>query len=390
MKNKFYYPLTKNNFTNSDISSSYKVLKSKNLTMGRVTKMFEKYFSKKFLNQNSIMVNSGSSANLLIFQALINPQVKLLKKGDEVLIPAICWSTSLWPIIQSGLKPVFVDIDLETLNISLEDLKRKMTKKTKALMLVHALGNSTDMSLVKIICKKYKLILIEDTCEALGSKFKNKLLGTFGEFSSFSTYYSHHITSAEGGFVSCKNKKYFKILKVLRSHGWEKEIVSKKSNNWKFINSGFNFRPTDITAAIGLNQLKRLNSILFVRKTNFKMITNALIKIDNFNKFFDLLIEKKKYKNISWFGIAIKIKNKFLKKRNKILKYLKINGVETRPIISGNFANQPAAKLYKIKSFKLNNANLIEKSSFFIGIHNQKLRKKDLNNFCNVFKNLKI
>jgi len=390
MKNNFYYPLTKNNFTNSDIAASHKVLVSKNLTMGSVTSLFENHFSKKFLHQNSIMVNSGSSANLLIFQTLINPNVKLLKQNDEVLIPAICWSTSLWPIIQSGLKPVFVDIDLDTLNISINDLKKKITKKTKALMLVHALGNSADMDLIKKICKINKLILIEDTCEALGSKFKNKLLGTFGEFSSFSTYYSHHITSVEGGFVSCKNNKFLKTLKVLRSHGWEKEIVTKKNNNWKFINSGFNFRPTDITASIGLNQMKRLNSILLTRKKNFQIITNSLKKIKNFNNIFNLIIENKSHKNIAWFGIPIKIKNDFIKKRKKILNFLNKKGIETRPIISGNFSNQPAAKLYKIKSSNLINANIIERSSFFIGIHNQKISTNDINKFCKVFKYLKI
>ena len=205
MSNKYFYPLTKQNFSNSDMSEAQKILNNKKITMGTVTKKLENKFS-SYIGQDSLMVNSGSSANLLIFQLLINPIVKLLKSEDEVLISSICWSTSLWPIIQSNLKPVFVDIDCATLNISLNDLEKKITKKTKALMLVHALGNCSDMRKIRAFCKRNNLILIEDACEALGSEYKGKKLGTFGDFSSFSMYYSHHITSGEGGFISFKKK----------------------------------------------------------------------------------------------------------------------------------------------------------------------------------------
>ena len=174
MKNNFFYPLVSKNLNNKDINSGIKILRSGNITMGSQTKKLEKIFKNKISKRETIMVNSGSSANLLIFQCLINPKIKKLKKNDEVLIPAICWSTSLWPIIQSGLKPVFVDIDKDTLNICSKDLKKKISIKTKALMLVHVLGNSADMTEILSICKKNNLILIEDTCEALGSKYKNE------------------------------------------------------------------------------------------------------------------------------------------------------------------------------------------------------------------------
>ena len=163
------------------------------------------------------MVNSGSSANLLALQCLINPyRKKRLKYGDSVLVPTVCWSTSLWPIIQSGLKPVFVDVDPGTLNLDLKDLKKKITKKTKALVLVLVLGNSTNMDELMNLLKKNKIILIEDTCESLGSKYKNKYLGTFGDFSSFSFYSSHQISSGEGGMVCCKTAEDYEILKALR------------------------------------------------------------------------------------------------------------------------------------------------------------------------------
>lgn len=377
MKSNILYPLVIKNLNNKDISAGIKTLKTGDITMGTKTKKLESIFKKKITKRESIMVNSGSSANLLIFQCLINPKIKLLKNGDEVLIPAICWSTSLWPIIQSGLKPVFVDIDKNTLNICTSDLIKKITKKTKAIMLVHVLGNCTDMDILLDICKKKKLILIEDACEALGSKYKNKQLGTFGDFSSYSMFYSHHITSGEGGIISVSKKKYSDVIKVLRSHGWSREINSA-AGTWQFINSGFNLRPTDINASIGINQLLRLNKILSIRKFNYNLLFKSLTRHKKFCNQFRI-IKSTPYVNACWFGMAIELDKKFIKQKLKIQKNLKKNGIETRPIISGNFANQKGVKLYKIKSSNLKNANYIEKSSFFLGIHNKLLSKNTAN-----------
>ena len=206
-KSKFFYPLLNDPFNKQDLREGIKVILSKQMTMSKKTINFENNFRKKIKVENSLMVNSGSSANLLSMQCLINPyRKKRLKQGDEVLIPALCWSTSVWPIVQSGLKPIFVDINISDLNIDRNDLEKKITKKTKAIMLVHVLSNSTDMDKLLKLKKKYKLIIIEDTCESLGSKYKKKYLGTFGDFSTFSFYYSHQITSGEGGMVCCKDR----------------------------------------------------------------------------------------------------------------------------------------------------------------------------------------
>ena len=383
--NSIKYPLTNTVLDNDDIESGVKVLKSKWITMGRETLKFENTFSKKISNRSSIMVNSGSSANLLIFQCLINPKVNKLKKDDEVLIPAICWSTSLWPIIQSGLKVKFVDIDLKTLNLDLDDFEKKITKKTKALMLVHAMGNCADMEKIVKICKKKNIILIEDTCEALGSKYKGKQLGTFGDFSSYSFFYSHHITSGEGGMVCSKSKKDADVIRTLRSHGWHRAISNKKSNSWSFINSGFNLRPTDISASIGNSQLKKLKKISLIRQQNFKSIRSALLNDKRYSNKFGI-IEENINNKIVWFGIPIILKSTDKNYKNRVTNKLNKFGIDTRPLISGNFAKQPAIKLYKLKiNSNLKNANFIDKNSFFIGLHNTKTNIKTVDYIKNAF-----
>ncbi len=224
------YPLLSNAFSKSDISEGQKILESKQITMSSKTKLFEKKFAQYIGSKFALMVNSGSSANLLALSLLTNPmRKKRLNPGDEVIVPVVCWSTSLWPIIQHGLKPIFVDIDLNNLNISLDELEKKITKKTKAIFCVHVLGLSADMYKLKQIANNNKLMIIEDTCESFGTKFKNKFLGTFGEAGTFSFYYSHQITSGEGGMITCNNKEDYEILLSLRSHGWAREKFIQKN-----------------------------------------------------------------------------------------------------------------------------------------------------------------
>jgi len=389
---KYFYPLLANPYRDKDINSAIKILKSKKLTAGPITKNFEKVFKKKIKVDNSLMVNSGSSANLLALQCLINPyRKKSLRPGDEVLIPSLCWSTSLWPIIQSGLRPKFVDIDKNTLNIDLEDLESKITKKTKAILIVHVLGNSTNMDKLMKIKNKNNLILIEDTCESLGSKYKNKYLGTFGEISSYSFYTSHQISSGEGGMVCCKDSDDYEIIKSLRAHGWsrglrnEKKISTKNKhldNRFIFYNSGFNLRPTDISASIGLSQFKDLDQFIKVRSYNRKQILNA-IKKKSLNEHI-CVIKENKHVKASWFGLPVILSKKINRKKfiNKIEKL----GVETRPILSGNFLKQPAIKKYKINiKLNLKNSDFVNDRGFFIGLPTKKIDPKIVTKLVKVF-----
>ncbi len=372
------YPLVDYPFSKNDINSGRKILSmGKFITMNKVTREFEKRFAKYLGVKYALMVNSGSSANLLSLFALINPKAKKrVKWQDECIIPTICWSTSLWPIIQAGLKPVFVDVDLKTFNINLDDLKRKITKKTKAILTVHVLGNSTNMDELKKIVKKRNLNLIEDTCESLGSKYGSKFLGSFGRFGTFSFFVSHQISAGEGGMIVCNDYNDYKILYSLRSHGWDRGLNNVKKNSFNFINSGFNLRPMDITAAIGLSQFKRLNQMIKIRSNNRKLIIDSIKNSNNWNNQIDFLNSTKKVKP-SWFGMPILINKRYINKKSKFLNYLNKNGIETRPIISGNFLNQPASKLYKLNKRKetFKNADQIEKRGFFIGLHAKKINK---------------
>ena len=398
MKKIKKYPLLSDAFNKEDINKGIKILKSKKITMSKVTVNFEKYFSRKIGSKYALMTNSGSSSNLLAISALTNPlNDKILKNNDEVLIPAVCWSTSLWPIIQNNLKPVFVDVDLETFNIDIDDLLTKITKKTKAIMLIHVLGTCSNMSKLIQIAKKNNLEIIEDTCESLGAKFKNKNLGTFGRFGTFSFYYSHQITSGEGGMIVCNNKKDYNILKTLRSHGWSRNTIFHKhyKNKYKniderflFIGPGYNLRPTDVQAAIANNQLKRLPNFIKTRISNRNKIISALMNHSKWNKQF-IFIQPSKNIKPSWFGMPILISKKYRNKKNKFLKYLTIKGIENRPIISGNFLNQPASKLYKFsyKLKKFKNSQEIEKRGFFIGLHTQAIKKNTIKFLANTMLN---
>lgn len=383
---KISYPLLKDAFSKSDLMAAQKVIKTGQLTMSKITKNFELEFAKKIGSKYALMVNSGSSANLLATFAACNPYRKnIFRKGDEAIIPSLCWSTSLWPLVQAGLKPVFVDVDPKTLNLGIEDIIKSITKKTKLIMAVHVLGGCTDMKKLTQITKKKKIILIEDTCESLGSTFNKKKLGTFGDFGTYSFYYSHQISSAEGGMVVCNNYNDYSILHSLRSHGWTRDLkVEKKFNKsdkrFIFYNMGFNLRPTDITASIGRNQLKRIKTFQIQRSWNRKKIIDTIKQSKLWKNQFSFQEIHEKC-DPSWFGLPIMINKKYSKYKNKFIEYLEKSGIETRPIISGNFANQPAIKKFNLnkKNKKFPNAQIIEDSGFFIGLHTKKITTKEVN-----------
>jgi len=406
IKKNYKYKLLDEGISKKDILKAKNVLDSGQITMASNTKKFEETFAKNLGVKHALMVNSGSSANLLAIFAAGNPlRQNRLKKGDEVIIPVLCWSTSLWPLVQFGLKPVFIDIDPKTLNVDTNELINKIGPKTRCIFLVNVHGNSCDLFKIKNIAKKKKIILIEDNCESLGSKLKNKHLGTFGDFGTFSFFYSHQITSGEGGMIVCNNDKDYEILFALRSHGWlgGTRFYPRRLKNFNyyakkypsldpryiFVNSGFNLRPTDIQAAIGLNQFNRLKQLIRNRKQNRKLIITCLKKDKRWNNQFEF-IEPAKNINPSWMGLPVIINEKYKIQKMKFLSYLDARGIETRPIISGAFTNQPATKLYNLNPSKkkFDNAQSVQELGFLIGLHQRKITKENLSLIKNSFLNI--
>ena len=384
-KKKYNYPLIENALDKSDLNEAKKVINSGFITMSKHTSTFEKQFAKKLKINYALMVNSGSSANLLATFASCNPWRKnRFKKGDHAIIQSLCWSTSLWPLVQAGLKIKFVDVDSRTLNINIDEVISKVNSKTKLIMVINVLGLSGDLIKLKKFCKKKKIILIEDNCESLGAKYKNKNLGTFGDFGTFSFFFSHQITSGEGGMVVCNDKNDYRILKSLRSHGWVRDIeTAKKFPNldprYIFINSGFNLRPTDIQAAIGASQFKKLETFKKNRINNRKKIIDNLKKDVRWkNQFYFLDVPSNVKPSYMVFPIFL---NPDLKhKKKKFINIIEKKWLQTRPIISGSFVNQPATKLYSLNKSKENfkGANKIEQLGFVIGLHTKKITQKQV------------
>ena len=379
-KDNTFYSLVGEPFIKEDIIAGIETLLSGRITMSKITKKFEQKFTNYIGSKHDLMVNSGSSANLLAVFSSVNPRNKnKLRQNDECLIPAICWSTSLWPIVQAGLQPKFVDVELNSFNLDLNKLEKKITSKTKAIMAVHVLGNSAKMSELMRIVKKYNLTLIEDTCESLGSTYNGKYLGTFGKFGSYSFYVSHQLIAGEGGMLVCNNSEDYKIAHTLRAHGWDRGLKKKQNTEFNFINSGFNLRPLDLTAAIGLSQLKRLKQSIKTRTYNRNKIINSILNSEKWNNQLSFLEPQEKLKP-SWFGIPILLNKRLIKFKRQYLKQLNNNGIETRPIISGNFLNQPSIDLYKLnnKKEKFPIAQDIENRGFFIGLHTKRIEEKEI------------
>tara|TARA_B100001989_G_C24545991_1_gene470809 strand:- start:1442 stop:2653 length:1212 start_codon:yes stop_codon:yes gene_type:complete len=374
-------PLNKNMIGKAEKKALDKVFESGYMTMGNVTKKFENAFSKHMGVKHAIYVNSGSSANLLAFSAIqdndkfrkTNHKQKFLKQNDEIIVPAVTWSTTIWPIAQTGAKCVFVDSEPKTLQMKVSDIKKAITKKTKAICMVHVLGNGGYIEEVKKLCKKHNLWLIEDTCESLGVKKNNKFLGTFGDLGTFSFYFSHHITTVEGGMIVTNDDYLSNKIRSLRSHGWTRDMddanfYENKFPNidprFLFVNVGYNLRSTDINAAIGLVQLKKLKKYNESRHKIGNIWNKEFSYLKKKNLFYPMEITKGT--KASWFGFPVICKNQKIRDMLKI--HLEKNGIETRPIICGNMTKQPGIKNINHKVIgKLKGADEIMDQGIFWG-----------------------
>tara|TARA_B110000971_G_C19957552_1_gene476366 strand:- start:69 stop:1223 length:1155 start_codon:yes stop_codon:yes gene_type:complete len=351
------------------------IKKNERLTQFKKVREFENKFSKWNGSKYSILVNSGSSANLLIIESC--KEIFNWKYNDEVIVPSVTWPTTVTPVIQAGLKPVFVDINLQDFSYDYSNLSKVITKKTKAIFVAHLVGFPANIKRIKEIIGKRKIILLEDCCESQGAKINKKKVGNFGIGGSFSFYWGHHMSTIEGGMITTNNREFYNTCLLKRSHGLARELPEKEQkffrrkyskNDFKFLflSSGYNLRSTEINAFLGILMLKKISQWIKIRNNNFIYFIKILKKfegefITSYNK------------EMSSFVLPFLMKNK--NKKNQLEAYLNKNGIETRPFIAGNLLRQPFLKNFKNKVFK--NANFIHTNAFYIG-NNQFLNKARL------------
>ncbi len=375
------YKLASSTWGTEEIEAIQSVVDTGLYSMGERVSAYEKDFANFFNSEYCIMTSSGSTANLLMIAALFftKDKSKRLKRGDEVIVPAVSWSTTYFPLQQYGLKVKFVDIDPETLNFNLDELKSSISESTRLILAVNLLGNPNNFDEINKIIGSKDIILLEDNCESMGAKFNSKFTGTYGLMGTFSSFFSHHIATMEGGCILVDDEEIYHILLSIRAHGWTRNlpeknyVTGKKSTNYfdeafKFVLPGYNVRPIEMSGAIGIEQLKKLPDFIKSRRENARFFQELFA---NSNK---VLIQKE-ISESSWFGFSLILKDKGIDSRENLINLLTSNRIDVRPIVTGNFTKNTEVLSYfdyEIHN-QLNGANLIENHGLFVGNHHYNL-----------------
>jgi CDP-6-deoxy-D-xylo-4-hexulose-3-dehydrase len=396
-------PLASSGLRSEDIEAAIAVLQSGNLTMGKQVKAFEKLIAEYLGVEYFVMMNSGSSANLAIFEAMLRPSKgqPLLRQGDGVLVPAIAWPTTIWPVVQLGLVPIFVDVDRETLALDLNAASAAIANAqspARAIFPIHPLGRALDSKAFGEFASDNNLTYVSDVCESLGSFENNKHAGVTGLAGSFSFYFSHHITTMEGGGVATNSLEFADDLRSIRSHGWSRdrsdvseltENVSGTDAKFLFVTTGYNVRPMEIQAAIGINQIRDIDSFVEKRRRIALSVVEAL-------KGTEMTVVGVKSNALnyessanSWMLIPIQVTGENARERKaKILKNLEDRGIETRPVLTGNFLAQPAMKRIDGDHLPASNfpvATEITDTCFLVGAHHD-LDDEQIRHLCKSLK----
>lgn len=374
------YPLATSTWTQAEYGALQRVIASGMFTMGPEVQTFEGMFASYVGSRYCVMVNSGSSANLLMVGALRysqNPVLKI-KPGDEVIVPAVSWSTTYYPLYQYGLKLKFVDIDIDTLNYDLDALASAVGESTRVIVAVNLLGNPNDFFCIREIINARDIILLEDNCESLGAEFHGRKTGTFGIMGSYSSFFSHHISTMEGGMVVTDDEEMYHLLLSLRAHGWTRNlpkynrVCGIKSDNafdeaFRFVLPGYNVRPLEMSGALGVEQLKKLPLMIDVRQENAKSFKSIVSEMS-------WVRTQKEIGKSSWFGFSLIINPNSRVTRQSLIRALNGFGVECRPIVAGNFAKNEVLRWFDFEIFgSLKNADILDKNGLFIGNHHYPL-----------------
>lgn len=373
-----FYPLSSNSWGDEEALVFKQTLEKGRFTMGESVKEFESSFADKIGIQNALMVSSGSMANLVGLSALFYKKNNPLKRGDEVIVPSISWATTYYPLQQYGLKLKFLDVELDTLNIDVSRLEDALTSKTRMVVAVSILGNPCALDILREFCDNNGLYLFEDNCESMGASLNGKPCGTFGDIATFSTFYSHHISTMEGGIIVTKDKEIYHLAKSLRAHGWTRDIPSgslvyEKNDDdfyeaYRFILPGYNARPLELSGALGVEQLKKFDSLLDIRRQNARIFVDLFADDERF-------IIQKENGSSSWFSFTIVLNPKILIKRSKVLNALRDAEIEFRIITGGCFLRHDVIRYFDYETVgEIVNANIIHDRGFFVGNYPMNLK----------------
>jgi len=359
-----------------EVNEAIDSMLSSRVTMGEKVRRFERLWAEYLGVAEAVMVNSGSSANLVAIAALVNPAFpRPLGPGDEVIVPAVAWSTTYFPLVNAGLVPVLVDVDLDTFTIDPEAAARAVGPRTRAILPVHLLGNACDMRALGALAERHGLVMVEDSCEAHGARFEGKPVGTFGAFGTFSFYFSHHISTIEGGMVVTDDAARADLARTLRAHGWIRDVKRRPSitdapidERFLFVNLGYNLRPTELQGAFGIHQMPKLEPFIKVRRDNVEYWNTAVRRHGRWLR--ECPGRDSAGSRSVWFGYPITVRPEAPFSRETLVEFLEGRGIATRPIMAGNFRDQPAIRLFPHRiAGSLKGAEHVMRQSFFIGNH---------------------
>lgn len=374
------YLLATSTWGDEEIAAIQEVIQSGRFTMGQQVETFEEDFAKYVGSKYAVMVNSGSSANLALLAACRYRKNPLIKPGDEILVPAVSWSTTYYPINQLNATLKFVDVDSETLNIDVNKVEAAITSKTRGIFVVNLLGNPADWVQLRKVAIEHDLLLLEDNCESLGATLAGKSAGTFGFGGTYSSFFSHHISTMEGGVIVTDDEPLFHALKSIRAHGWTRDLPNKNhvhnktGSPWddlfRFVLPGYNLRPIEMEAAVGRIQLLKLDSFIRERRKNAKYFADVTKNLAGYR------IQKENGKS-SWFGFSIILEGKLRDHRAELIEALDAAQIESRPIVTGNFTRNPViAHLDHAPIGALPGADEVHDQGLFVGNHHYDLTEE--------------
>jgi CDP-6-deoxy-D-xylo-4-hexulose-3-dehydrase len=372
-----FYDLASSSWGPEEIAAMHRVIDSGQFTMGEQVRRFEEAFAQKFGVKHALMVGSGSAANLVGVAALRYAKDRPLQRGDEVIVPAISWATTYYPLQQYGLRLRFVDVELDTLNMDVSRLEEALTPRTRMVVAVSILGNPAALDVMRAFCDRHGLILFEDNCESLGAVLGGKPTGTFGDIGTFSTFFSHHISTMEGGVLVTDNTALYHVAKSMRAHGWTRDlpadagIYEKRDEDffeaYRFILPGYNARPLELAGAIGLEQLKKLDGLIETRRRNAALFQKLFAKDERF------IIQRENGRS-SWFCFTIVLNPKLAIDRRKVMAALKQADIGYRIITGGNFLRHDVIRHFDYDCVgPIVNADIAHDRGFFVGNHPQNL-----------------